>query len=166
LLLTDANRQVAAGAGFAAVLDRLAVTPAAATATLATLAGEARAAMLAAPVPDTVARAVIAGYQRLGPDVPVAVRSSATAEDLPHASPRWSEDPRHIFGVLANDLRLEEPSLAPDALFARGATEATAMIDTLTARARRRGRLRGRVVRFALGRARALAGRASCRSST
>ena len=66
--------------------------------------------------------------------------------------------PRHIFGVITNYLRLEDASLAPDALFARGAAEAAAMIDTLAARAQRRGRLRGRAVRFALSRARALAG--------
>ncbi|GAA4194710.1 hypothetical protein GCM10022252_39520 [Streptosporangium oxazolinicum] len=69
--------------------------------------------------------------------------------------PRWSEDPTHIIGVLANYLRLEDPALAPDALFARGAAEATLMIKTLGGRA---GGLRGRFVRFTLGRTRALAG--------
>ncbi|MER6830585.1 PEP/pyruvate-binding domain-containing protein [Streptosporangium sp. NPDC000563] len=69
--------------------------------------------------------------------------------------PRWSEDPTHIIGVLANYLRLEDPALAPDALFATGAAEATLMIKTLSGRA---GGLRGRFVRFALGRTRALAG--------
>jgi hypothetical protein len=91
-ILTEAYRRVAAGAGLTAVLDRLAATPAADTTTLAALAGEARAAMLAAPVPDPVARAVVDGYRRLGPDVPVAVRSSATAEDLPHASFAGQQD--------------------------------------------------------------------------
>ncbi|MBG0828613.1 phosphoenolpyruvate synthase [Planomonospora sp. ID67723] len=69
--------------------------------------------------------------------------------------PRWSEDPSHIIGVLANYLRLDDPALAPDAAFARGAAEAALMIKTLSARA---GGLRGRAVRFALGRVRALAG--------
>ncbi|MFF3445063.1 PEP/pyruvate-binding domain-containing protein [Streptosporangium sp. NPDC002721] len=69
--------------------------------------------------------------------------------------PRWSEDPTHIIGVLANYLRLEDPALAPDALFARGAADAALMIKTLS---RRAGGLRGRFVRFALGRTRALAG--------
>ncbi|GAA0401973.1 phosphoenolpyruvate synthase [Acrocarpospora corrugata] len=69
--------------------------------------------------------------------------------------PRWREDPSHVLGVLANYLRLEDSSLAPDALFARGAAEAESMIAELS---RRAGGLRGRVVRFALGRARALAG--------
>jgi rifampicin phosphotransferase len=72
--------------------------------------------------------------------------------------PRWSDDPRHLLGVLANYLRLDNPDAAPDAVFARGAAEADAMIETLAARARRRGRLCERLVRFALGRARALSG--------
>src|SRR5262249_23858134 len=38
------------------------------------------------PVPRDVARAVTAGWQELGARGPLAVRSSATAEDLPGAS--------------------------------------------------------------------------------
>ena len=45
-----------------------------------------REAILAAPLPDAIAQAILAAYRRLGPDVDVAVRSSATAEDLPDAS--------------------------------------------------------------------------------
>lgn len=40
----------------------------------------------AAPVPDAVAEEIADAYGRLGRDVPVAVRSSATAEDLADAS--------------------------------------------------------------------------------
>ncbi|GAA1522566.1 phosphoenolpyruvate synthase [Sphaerisporangium rubeum] len=69
--------------------------------------------------------------------------------------PRWSEDPAHVLGVLANYLRLDDPALAPDAVFERGAREAEATVETL---ARRAGGLRGRVVRFALGRTRMLGG--------
>ena len=72
--------------------------------------------------------------------------------------PRWSDDPQYVLGVLANYLRLENPDAAPDALFARRAAEAEAMIESLAARAGRRSRLRARFVRFALRRARALAG--------
>jgi pyruvate,water dikinase len=72
--------------------------------------------------------------------------------------PRWSDDPSHILGVLANYLRLENVETAPDALFARGAADAEAMAETLVARARRHGRVRARLVRFALHRARQLAG--------
>ncbi|MFI6319518.1 PEP/pyruvate-binding domain-containing protein [Nonomuraea sp. NPDC050556] len=69
--------------------------------------------------------------------------------------PRWSEDPTHVIGMIANYLRLEDASLAPSALFTRGATEAEAAIATL---ARRTGGARGRLVRFLLGRTRELAG--------
>jgi pyruvate,water dikinase len=72
--------------------------------------------------------------------------------------PRWSDDPTHIIGVLANYLRQDDPGKSPDALFARGAAEAESAIETLVRRARSRGRLRARLVQFALGRARALAG--------
>jgi pyruvate,water dikinase len=69
--------------------------------------------------------------------------------------PRWSDDPAHILGVLANYLRLDDPDAAPDAQFRRGAAEAEAMIQSLSAKA---GGLRGRLVRFALVRTRRLAG--------
>jgi rifampicin phosphotransferase len=72
--------------------------------------------------------------------------------------PRWSDDPTHILGVLANYLKLDDPAMAPDALFDRGAREAEEMIATLVERARRRGPLRARLVRLALDRARKLAG--------
>jgi pyruvate,water dikinase len=72
--------------------------------------------------------------------------------------PRWAEDPTHILGVLGNYLRLDDPGRAPDVTFRRGAAEAEAMVVALTDRARRRGRLRGRVVGFALDRARQLGG--------
>ncbi len=83
---TGAYRQVAACVQLDKVLDALATTPTTDVARLSTLAGEAREVMLAAPVPDAVAQSVVAGYARLGADMPVAVRSSATAEDLPFAS--------------------------------------------------------------------------------
>jgi pyruvate,water dikinase len=72
--------------------------------------------------------------------------------------PRWSDDPTHIIGVLVNYLRLDNPDLAPDSVFRRGAVEAEEMIETLAARAERRGGLRPRLVRFALDRARQLSG--------
>jgi pyruvate,water dikinase len=69
--------------------------------------------------------------------------------------PRWSDDPRHVLGVLANYLRLDDAAAAPDAVFAAAGRDAEQMIDTLAARA---GGRRGRTVRWALGRARQLAG--------
>jgi phosphohistidine swiveling domain-containing protein len=72
--------------------------------------------------------------------------------------PRWSEQPAHIIGVLANYLRLTDPQQAPDALFARGSADADAAVAALTARARSRSRARSWIVGFALDRARELAG--------
>ncbi|HKH46535.1 MAG TPA: PEP/pyruvate-binding domain-containing protein [Thermoanaerobaculia bacterium] len=72
--------------------------------------------------------------------------------------PRWSEDPTYIIGVLANYLRLDNPELAPDVQFGKGAREAEEMAADLTRRARRKDRLRGTLVGFLLKRARALAG--------
>jgi rifampicin phosphotransferase len=72
--------------------------------------------------------------------------------------PRWSEDPTYILSVLANYLRLDDPEAAPDVQFARATREAEQMVDELTRRATREGRLRGALVRFLLGRARELSG--------
>ena len=69
---------------------------------LARLAGTARAAILAAPVPAEVSQAVEQAYTALGSDVPVAVRSSATAEDLPFASFAGQQDTYlNVMGVPA-----------------------------------------------------------------
>ena len=89
---TDAYRRVAESARLDAVIDALAVTAASDTRRLAALAGDARAAMLRAPIPEDVAEAVASGYASLGTSVPVAVRSSATAEDLPYASFAGQQD--------------------------------------------------------------------------
>ncbi|MNJ02993.1 Phosphoenolpyruvate synthase [compost metagenome] len=45
-----------------------------------------------AGVPEGIAEAVRSAYQDLGANVPVAVRSSATAEDLPFASFAGQQD--------------------------------------------------------------------------
>jgi rifampicin phosphotransferase len=58
------------------------------------LAAAAREALLQAPLPTEVIKAVTAAYHRFfgGEPVPVAVRSSATAEDLPAASFAGQQD--------------------------------------------------------------------------
>ena len=72
--------------------------------------------------------------------------------------PRWSDDPTHILGVLANYLRLDDPALAPDRQFDKAARDAEAQTERLVAAARRRGRLHGAIVRAALRRTRMFAG--------
>ncbi len=68
---------------------------------------------------------------------------------------RWSEDPEHLLGAIANYLRLGGEATAPDVQFARGAREAEAMIKTLVARLHGPRRV---VLRFLLGRVRLLSG--------
>ncbi|NUT73225.1 PEP/pyruvate-binding domain-containing protein [Pseudarthrobacter sp. C4D7] len=72
--------------------------------------------------------------------------------------PRWSEEPDHILGILANYLRLDDPAVAPDAQFSKAAEDAETQVDRLTARAAARSSIRGRLVRAALRRARMFAG--------
>ncbi|MGI5272939.1 PEP/pyruvate-binding domain-containing protein [Nonomuraea sp. CA-218870] len=77
--------------------------------------------------------------------------------------PRWSEEPGHILGALANYLRADpaaggQAGHDPAAQFARGEAAARRAVAGAVAAARRRGRVRAAVVRFALGRARQLTG--------
>ncbi len=72
--------------------------------------------------------------------------------------PRWSDDPSHVLGVLANYLRLEDPDLAPDEQFARGGRAAEAVVTRVVGRVRGRSRWRAAAVRLALGRVRELVG--------
>ncbi|WP_224048347.1 PEP/pyruvate-binding domain-containing protein [Arthrobacter sp. NicSoilB4] len=72
--------------------------------------------------------------------------------------PRWSDDPSHILGVLANYLRLDDPGLAPDRQFSKAEREAEAQVERLAAAAGERGRLRAALVRAALKRTRMFAG--------
>ena len=89
---TAAYELVAEGADLRRVLDHLTETRPEDTARLAELAAEARAALLAAPVPADIVAAVGEAYRALGNSPPVAVRSSATAEDLPTASFAGQQD--------------------------------------------------------------------------
>jgi phosphohistidine swiveling domain-containing protein len=69
--------------------------------------------------------------------------------------PRWSEDPTHILGALANYVRLEDDALAPDTQFAKGEREAEAMVASMLGRVHGPRRL---VLRLVLRRLRALIG--------
>ncbi len=69
--------------------------------------------------------------------------------------PRWSEDPAHLLGAIANYHRLDAGALAPDAQFDKGAREAEVTMETLL------GRVRGPrrwIARALLRRVRSLAG--------
>jgi phosphohistidine swiveling domain-containing protein len=91
---TAAYELVAEGAALDPVLDDLAQTRPDDTTRLAELAAAARASLLEAPVPEDLVQAIATAYRELGngASAPVAVRSSATAEDLPYASFAGQQD--------------------------------------------------------------------------
>ncbi|MCG2620737.1 PEP-utilizing enzyme [Arthrobacter sp. I2-34] len=91
-LTTAAYRSMAEAIGLEGPVEAVEQLDAADLPGLADAAGHVREAVLAAVLPDRVAREVRAAYAELGPDVPVAVRSSATAEDLPEASFAGQQD--------------------------------------------------------------------------
>jgi rifampicin phosphotransferase len=59
---------------------------------LSRLADQARSTVLAAPVSDELRQTIVEHYRALGEEAPVAVRSSATAEDLAYASFAGQQD--------------------------------------------------------------------------
>src|SRR5215208_6343137 len=92
---TAAYDLVAVDVGLEPTLAALAETQPEDTARLAGLAGEARSYLSDASVPGVLGRAIAEAYGELGDNgtpVPVAVRSSATAEDLPQASFAGQQD--------------------------------------------------------------------------
>jgi rifampicin phosphotransferase len=91
---TAAYELVAEDAGLESTLAALAGTRPEDAARLAGLAGEARSHLSDAIIPDFLAQAIAEAYEDLGDGepVPVAVRSSATAEDLPQASFAGQQD--------------------------------------------------------------------------
>ena len=91
---TAAYSLVAQSAGLEPILTGIATTHPEDSASLAELAATARERLLSAPVPTIVTDAISAAYRTLGNDipVPVAVRSSATAEDLPEATFAGQQD--------------------------------------------------------------------------
>jgi rifampicin phosphotransferase len=91
---TAAYELVAADAGLGLTLAALAGTQPEDTERLAELAKEARSHLSDAIVPDFIGQAIAEAYEVLGDgeSVPVAVRSSATAEDLPQASFAGQQD--------------------------------------------------------------------------
>lgn len=81
VVTTEAYVAAAERAGLGKLLSEAGSSPAA-----------LREALLASPVPRALSDEVAAAYLRLGDDVPVAVRSSATAEDMPGAAFAGQQD--------------------------------------------------------------------------
>ncbi len=86
------TRVVASAPEVAGPLDDLAGVDAEDREALTALAAGLRSAIEARPVPDDLAATVAEALGDLGADTPVAVRSSATAEDLPAASFAGQQD--------------------------------------------------------------------------
>ena len=91
-LTTRAYLDATASPALADVHHAIAATAPGDLAGLALLAAKARALVLDAAVPAGIDAAVRAAYAALGDDTAVAVRSSATAEDLPFASFAGQQD--------------------------------------------------------------------------
>ncbi|MBE2221022.1 MAG: hypothetical protein IAF02_05750, partial [Anaerolineae bacterium] len=74
--------------------------------------------------------------------------------------PRWRENPVHIMQVLQSYLQIDNPDMAPDAVFARGAAEAKAAIKPFqtAVRATKFGAVKAKLVPPVVYRLRALAG--------
>ncbi|WP_378731549.1 PEP/pyruvate-binding domain-containing protein [Nocardia brasiliensis] len=84
---TAAYRQFVRGAGLhERILDAAAMADPDRPATVDAVADEIAAWFAEQPVPEDISAALRSAYAELGPDVAVAVRSSATAEDLPEMS--------------------------------------------------------------------------------
>ncbi|MFF2842188.1 PEP/pyruvate-binding domain-containing protein [Paenarthrobacter sp. NPDC057981] len=91
-LTTEAYRRALSASGLDEVCEALKSTSTADLPGLNLLAGRARSLVLEAGLPSDIAAAVRSAYQGLGNEAPVAVRSSATAEDLPFASFAGQQD--------------------------------------------------------------------------
>jgi rifampicin phosphotransferase len=92
VLTTSAYHAATKTAGIGSMLDALAAVDPKDRAELASLAAELRAAIIAAPMPRDIAEACARAYDAELAGAPVAVRSSATAEDLPDASFAGQQD--------------------------------------------------------------------------
>jgi pyruvate,water dikinase len=80
--------------------------------------------------------------------------------EIDFGRPRWRDEPTPIIQMIQNYLQLEDPNLAPDAIFERGAAEAEQRASELIAQVRgtRFGRLHARLLGGAIRRMRLLAG--------
>ncbi|MBB5153969.1 PEP/pyruvate-binding domain-containing protein [Saccharopolyspora phatthalungensis] len=81
-----------------------------------------------------------------------------TVAEIDIGVPRWSEDPAHVLGLIANYVQTGDSGHAADELYLRGAQEAERMAAEIVSRLRRKSPLRARVAGFAVDRVRQLAG--------
>jgi phosphohistidine swiveling domain-containing protein len=125
---------------------------------LAAQVGEHRALLLDTPPTELAARYLRGDLPDIGLAAFLDTYGHRGVAEADLGVPRWAEDPTPVLAMIANYLRLTDPGQAPDRRFARAAAAAEATLTELTARARRRRPVRGRVAGFLLRRARSLAG--------
>jgi phosphohistidine swiveling domain-containing protein len=89
---TGAYGDIATAADLTDIIDRLAAATPDDEFRAGELARRARERILSTSMPSYVAEAITSAYRNLGGNAPVAVRSSATAEDLPFASFAGQQD--------------------------------------------------------------------------
>jgi phosphoenolpyruvate synthase/pyruvate phosphate dikinase len=89
---TAAYAQVATGADIEPLITALAEGPTGHPDHMPTIAGRIRKSARLPPVSADLAGAITTAYGALGPDVAMAVRSSATVEDLPAAAFAGQQD--------------------------------------------------------------------------
>jgi phosphohistidine swiveling domain-containing protein len=102
---TDAYDDLATAADLTEIIGRSPGTTPDDESRGAELAGRARERILSTPMPSHVAEAVKSAYRDLGENAAVAVRSSATAEDLPFASFAGQQDT--YLGIVGEDAVLD-----------------------------------------------------------
>jgi pyruvate,water dikinase len=125
---------------------------------LASAAGKHRDLLTETPPAELAARYLAGTLADIGLDAFLSRYGHRGAAEADVGVPRWAEDPAPVFAVIANYLRITDPDQAPDRRFALAATQATAALEELAVRARRRRPVRGRLAVFLLRRARMLAG--------
>ena len=102
---TVAYDDMARAADLTAIVDGFAGTTPDDEFRVVELAGRARERILSTPMPSHVAEAITAAYRELGDNASVAIRSSATAEDLPFASFAGQQDT--YLGIVGEDAVLD-----------------------------------------------------------
>ncbi|MFC7275819.1 PEP/pyruvate-binding domain-containing protein [Paractinoplanes rhizophilus] len=125
---------------------------------LADRAGEHRDLLLGTPPAELAARYLRGDLPDLGLAAFLEAYGHRGVAEADLGVPRWAEDPAPVLAAIANYLRLTDPEQAPGRRFDRAAATAEATLVELTARARRRRPVRGRIAGFLLRRARSLAG--------
>ncbi|MDR6806718.1 pyruvate,water dikinase [Dyadobacter sp. BE34] len=114
-ITTEAFREVTGGAEIGGLLEKLASVTAADSNEIAALARAIRGAIEAAMIPEIVREEIVRHVAKFGEGDAYAVRSSATAEDLPNASFAGQQDT--YLNIVGSDAILQHVSKCWASLF-------------------------------------------------